>query len=149
MKVLAGGLLSTDLHAAVVFCRRMNNSAALVKRMRERLFDVDILTGFTSHDHGDSVPMVRGGDDHCLDVLIVEESAKVLEALGLAIGKFESAVQIGYEGIGNGDGIDLAGSQKIFQVELTHSAGADQTDANAVGGSQDALSEWPSRSGNA
>src|SRR5713101_444665 len=114
--------------------------------MRERLFDVDILTGFTSHDHGDGVPMIRGGDDHRLDIFIVENGAKVLEAFGLAVGQFESSVQIGNERISDGDGINLAGSQEILQVVLTHSTGADQADANAVVGSQYSPREWPSGS---
>src|SRR6266568_8482800 len=114
--------------------------------MRERLFDINILTGFTSHDHGDGVPMVRSGDDHSLDIFIVENGAKVFEAFGLAVGKLESAVQVRHERIGDGDGIDLAGSQKILQVVLTHSAGADEADANTIIGAQNSPCEWPCRS---
>src|SRR6266851_9637079 len=114
--------------------------------MRERLFDVDILARFASHDHGDGVPMIRSRDDHRLDIFIVENGAKVLEAFGLAVGQFESSVQIGNERISDGDGINLAGSQEILQVVLTHSAGADQTDANAIVGPQYSPSEWPRRS---
>src|SRR6266567_3792277 len=113
--------------------------------MRERLFDVNILAGFTSHDHGDGVPMVRSGDNYRLDVLVVENGAKVLEAFGFAVSKLESAVQVRHERIGYGNGIDLAGSQKILQVVLTHSAGANQADANPIICAQNRPCERPSR----
>src|SRR5438552_6176743 len=87
--------------------------------------------------------MVRSGDDYRLDILVVEDGAKILEALGFAVGQFESAIQIGLEGIGNGDGVDLAGAEEVPQVELTHSAGADQAHADAVVGSQNAAGKRP------
>src|SRR5205814_1626507 len=89
--------------------------------------------------------MVRGGDDYRLDVLVVEDGAKILEALGLAVGQFESAIQIGLEGIGDGDGVDLAGAEEVPQVELTHSTGTDQAHSDAVVGPKDAASERSGR----
>ncbi len=80
---------------------------------------------------------------------MVEDSAKILVAFGLSVGEFESAVQIGLERIGDGDGIDLTGAEEVFQVELTHSTGADQAHANPVVGSQDALRDRASRSDDA
>jgi hypothetical protein len=53
------------------------------------------------------------------------------------------------ERIGDGDGIDLAGAEKVPQIELTHSTGANQTNANPVVGPQDAPRDRASRSNNA
>ncbi len=80
---------------------------------------------------------------------MVEDSAKILVAFGLSVGEFESAVQIGLERVGDGDGIDLAGAEEVLQVELAHSTGADQAHANPVVGPQDALRERASGSDHA
>src|SRR5258708_36495527 len=90
--------------------------------------------------------MVRSGDNHCLDIFVVEDGAKILVAFGLPVGQLESAVQIGNEGIGNGDSIDLASSQKIPKIELTHTACANQAHPNTIIGPQDRAREWPTRS---
>src|SRR5882724_1564742 len=148
LKMFARALLRAHLYDAVVFCGCLDHFAALGERVREGFFDINILAGFASHDHGDGVPMVGGGNDYCLDVLVVEDGAKIFVAFGLAVGQVDSAVQIGLEGIGDGDGIDLAGAKEVLQVELTHSACANQAHGNPVVGPQDTLSEWSGRSGN-
>ena len=149
LKVFARALLRADLHHAVVLRRRLDHLAALGQSMRKRFFDVNILAGFASHDHRDGVPMVGGRDDHRLYVLTVEDGAKILEAFCFPVRKLESAVEIGYERIGDSDDIDLVGFLEIAQVELTHSTGADQAHANPVVGPQDALRDWPSGSDHA
>src|SRR2546421_9749628 len=87
--------------------------------------------------------MVRGGDDYRLDILVVEDGAKILEALGLAVGQFESTIQIGLEGIGNGHCVELDGAEEVLQVELTHYAGADQAHADSLGFLQNAVGIRP------
>src|SRR5207249_2771918 len=93
--------------------------------------------------------MVRGGDDYRLDVLVVEDGAKILEALGLAVGQFESAVQIGLEGIGDGDGVDLAGAGQPPRTKFTHPPGADQASAEAVVAPKDAARKRSGRGNHA
>src|SRR2546422_5172408 len=66
--------------------------------------------------------------------------AKVFVAFGLPVGELESAVQIGLERIGDGDGIDLAGAEEVLQVELTHSTGADRSEERRVG--KECRSRW-------
>src|SRR5439155_22894413 len=149
LKMFARALLRADLHHAVVFCRRLDHSAALGQRMRERLFDINILASFASHDHGDGVPVIRGGDDHRLYVLVVEDGAKILVPFGLPVGELKSPVQIGLERICDGDGNELAGQEKVDEVELTHSASADQAHANPLISRQHALRDRASRSDNA
>ena len=114
LEMFTGTLLGADLHDAVVFRHSLHHLAALGQRVRERLFDIDILARFAGHDHGDGVPMVRGCNDHRLNVFVVEDRAKVFEAFGLSVRKLEAAVQIGYEWIGDGDDIDLISFQEIL-----------------------------------
>jgi len=81
--------------------------------------------------------------------LLSRMARKVFETFGLPVGQLEGPVQIGLERVGDGYGIDLAGPQEVLEVELTHSAGANQAHAYPVIGPQDALRDRPSRGGNA
>ncbi len=50
----------------------------LVDRQRQRLFAIDIFTGFHRVDRDQRVPMVRRGDERRIDIGAIEELAKIL-----------------------------------------------------------------------
>ena len=52
---------------------------------RQRLLAVDILPGLAGEDCGQGVPVVGGGDDHCIHVLAVEDSAEVMDGFGTVL----------------------------------------------------------------
>ena len=57
--------------------RRVDHLTAFVDRQRQRFFAIHILTGITSQDRGNGMPMVGGDHHNGVQVLAVEQSAKV------------------------------------------------------------------------
>ena len=60
---------------------------ALARVVAARLLDVDVLAGRAAEDGGRGVPVVAGGDDQGVDLLVVEDAAEVGDRLrGLGLG---------------------------------------------------------------
>jgi len=66
------------LNDPVVAFRGIDHFSAFHNRNRQRLFHVNIFSRLAGHDRLDSMPMVRRCDDHCIDILAVEQTAKIL-----------------------------------------------------------------------
>jgi len=118
LKVFAGALLGADLHTRLYFAAAWTILRPR-QRVRERLFDVNILACFASHDHGMACNG-QSGDDHRLDVLLSRIARKSC-TFGLAVGELEGAVQIGLERSAMAMASTWAGPEEVLQVGLAHS----------------------------
>ncbi len=63
----------------------LGDNASFVHRVRERLFAVDVLSGFQCGDGGDGVRVVGGTDDDGVERLVVEHLAEVVVLCGFAV----------------------------------------------------------------
>ena len=73
--------LRAHLHHPVVAPRRLDHPTALADGERERLLGIDVLARIAGHDRLEGVPVVGRGDDHGIDVLLVEDPAEILVPL--------------------------------------------------------------------
>src|SRR5262249_19077570 len=73
--------LRAVLHDAVVLAGRLDCDCPLVHVVAGRLLDVDVLAGLAGPDGHQRVPVVRGGDGNCVEFLVIERLADVLDAL--------------------------------------------------------------------
>ena len=76
--------------------------------------------------------MVRRGHDDGVDCLVIENTTKVLVALGPLVGHLEGAVQVKLVRVRNGNHVHLIAPDEVLQVVAALVTGADQPDADAV-----------------
>ncbi len=75
--------LRAVLYDATILTRGLYRDASFVNVVAARLLDVDVLAGLARPNGHERVPVVRRGDRHGIDVLIVERFANVLDLLRL------------------------------------------------------------------
>ena len=80
--VRPGALLRSDLHDALVSLGHVDHPAAFADEQRQRFLDVHVLAGGAGQHGLQGVPVVRRRDHDRLDILVVEQAAKVAVALG-------------------------------------------------------------------
>ncbi len=68
-------LLRTDLANAIVFARRSYRLFAFPLRVRQRLFDVYILTSLHGPNRCEAMPVVRCSNDNCVDLFVIDQLA--------------------------------------------------------------------------
>ena len=144
--------LRAHLHDPVVPPGRLDHPPAFADREREGLLDVDILARVARHDRLDGMPVVGRGDDHRVDVLLVEDAAEILVPLdraaefrqprGDSVGQLlemrmdlvELPVQIRLVDVAKGDDLGVLVSEE--RVEDLHAAvsDADAADAHPIVG---------------
>ena len=73
----AGPVLGADLDHAAVLAGRRHHLLPFPQVVRERLLDVDVLARLAGPDRRQGVPVVRQGDDHRVDALVVEHLANI------------------------------------------------------------------------
>ncbi len=79
-----GAILGTHLDNPAITSRRLDHLPALVDRPAERLLAIDVLARLAGQ-HGDGgVPVVGRGHEHGVDVLAVEDAAKILVGIALS-----------------------------------------------------------------
>ena len=61
--------------------RRVDHQAPLANIVRRGFFDVDMLAGVAAENRRRAVPMIRGGDDNRIHILVVEHSAHITDEL--------------------------------------------------------------------
>src|SRR5439155_15477588 len=97
--------------------------------------DIDIGASFEGGDGGQGVPVVRGADDHDVEVLRLEHRAEVGEGRGAALGAFLDLVGGGAEHlavhVAQGGHFDVGFAHGVAAVDHAVPAAAD--DAEAVG----------------
>src|SRR5207249_9623562 len=78
----AAAVHGPDLDDPAVLAGGLDHLAAFPHGVRGGLLDVDVLAGLHRPDAGQGVPVVRGCDDHRVDVLVVEDAAQVTLVAG-------------------------------------------------------------------
>ena len=107
--MLLAAPLRADLDHAVVLARRLAHLVALVDGLRQRLLDIDVLARLAGQDGGAGVPVVGSGDDHAVDVLVLEHPAKVFnERQLLLLGLADVVPHFGQDGV-----VDVAESLEL------------------------------------
>ena len=71
-------VLGADLDHAAELAGRRHHLLPFPQVVRERLLDVDVLAGLAGPDRRQGVPVVRQGDEHRVDALVVEDFAGVV-----------------------------------------------------------------------
>ena len=132
-----GGRLDADGHHALVLLDRLGHATGLVDRVGHRLLAVDVLLRLAGVDGHLGVPVVGRGDDHGVDVVVLQDLAIVdlgLLAAGLGLGVLAVAVV----DVGHGDDVDelplLLHLEEVADVGLGAAAWAEDGEVDAVVG---------------
>ena len=113
---------------------------ALTHEERQGLFDVDILAGSAGHHGLQGMPVVRSGDDDGLDLLTVEQPAKVAKPLGSTAADLpERYIKSAAMHLGDGRQVGFLLFLKIEEVALANETVADEPDADALIRAHDAF----------
>ena len=102
----ARSALRAHLDHAAVLSGRGHHLPAFPHVVGERLLDVDVLARLAGPDRGQGMPMVGRGDDHGVDVLVVEQFADVAVDGDLDAAVFEQLgfpVDVGAVHVAEGD----------------------------------------------
>src|SRR5215813_14000778 len=69
--------LVAHLHASLMLASGLHQQFALARVVAARLLDVDVFAGRAAEDGGGSVPVIAGGNDEDIDLLVVEDAAEI------------------------------------------------------------------------
>ena len=79
----------------VVLARRVANQLAFVDGLRKRLFDVNVFPRLAGQEGDVGVPMIGGGDNDALDILVVQQVPELLGCAGrLALRFFQVRIDL-------------------------------------------------------
>ena len=128
--LLPGVVLRAHLADAIVLLDGVAHRQALRQVQRHRLLDVEILAGLAGGDGLERVPVRQGGDDHRVEVLVLEHLPVVAVSAAGGLepfdGRFEPVlVHIASRG---DDHVRMRGA--VAQVDPAHVAAADQAEVN-------------------
>jgi len=70
--MLLAALLRAHLHDSLVLVPRLDRERTLADAVAQRLLKVHIFPCLACRDHGEYVPLLIGGNDHCVDVLVLK-----------------------------------------------------------------------------
>ena len=127
--------LRADLHDPLVLARGGQHRLALDHVDADRLLHVDVGPGLDGGDHRQGVPVVGRGDQHDVEVLLLEHLAVVAVGPRLLLRRLPRGDQLGRLGqhplvdVAQRDDLDRRDLDQAEQVALAVPAGADQADA--------------------
>jgi hypothetical protein len=142
-----GGGLDAHGHDPLVAIDGLRHAAGLVDGMSHRLLAVDVLLSLAGVDRLPRVPVVGGGDHHCVDVFAVEQAAIVLGDDVLVVllqaallgRRVEAAADllVAVPDVGDADNVDglaflLLHVEEHFQMLLAAPAGADDAEPDGL-----------------
>jgi len=114
--------------------------------VRGGLLDEDVLAGLAGPDAYEGVPVVGGGIDDYVDILVVEQLPDISEDIDFFVSLvafFDDGVEIGGIDVAEGDDSNAGHLSEGFEVapalapDFDERAQADHSDANVVIGTQD------------
>ncbi len=131
--------MRAHLDHAARLASHLHHLSPFVDRLRERLLAVDVLAGPAGHDRLQRVPVVGRGDQHRVDIRLIEDLAEVTVRGRLAAEQLRvGLLHRGLRDIAHGGDLTVG----VLQEELHHLAapipGADHSQANALVGAQHA-----------
>ena len=104
---------------------------AFARIVAARLLDIDVLAGGAGQDGRRGVPVVAGGDDQDVDVLVVEDPAKIGDGLGSAAVDLANAARRGLHPAAI-DVADISDLDVLQPLEGGGNAGAPAAGAHAA-----------------
>ena len=122
-----------------MLARHLGHPLAFVNEERHRLLDVNVFAGRAGHHGHHGVPMVGRGDDNGLDVLIVEQLAKVAIGLRAAAQLGDAFVHARRVSLGEGHHVGVFLVLEVEDMLRADESVANEADAHAVVGPQDTL----------
>ena len=102
-------VLGADLDHAAVLAGRRHHLLPFPQVVRERLLDVDVLARLAGPDRRQGMPVVRQGDDHRVDALVVEDFAGVVirgDLPPVVTGRLDFAIEVRLVGVAERDDLD-------------------------------------------
>ena len=134
-QVRRAAALRADLHDALVLARGGEHGLALDHVHADRLLHVDVGAGLDGRDHRQGVPVVGRGDQHDVEVLLLEHLAVVAVGARLLLRGLARGDHLGGLGqhllvhVAQRDDLDRRDLDQAEQVALAVPAAADQADA--------------------
>lgn len=130
--VNAASLLRAHLDDAVVAVSSVRHPAALAHEKRHGLFNIYVLARLASEDGNQRVPVVGGGNNDRLNVLIVQKAAEVAIAFRLRPAHGDALAHSRLITVGEGDNIHIRLIFEIVNVLVADESKADEADLHAV-----------------
>jgi hypothetical protein len=128
------------LDDAVVFARGLDELAALGNVVATRLLDVHVLARLTGPDGQQRVPVVGSGDRNDVQVLVIQNRAEVLNAMGRVaaalLHRFATGCKQPGVGIDQICNLDVLHPAEGLDVRRAPAVDAGHGDANAIVGAQ-------------
>ena len=134
-EVRRAAALRADLHDPLVLAGRGQHGLALDHVHADRLLHVDVGAGLDGRDHRQGVPVVGRGDQHDVEVLLLEHLAVVAVGARLLLRRLARGDHLGGLGqhplvdVAQRDDLDRRHLDQAEQVALAVPAAADQADA--------------------
>ena len=128
-----GTTLRSGLAHLVVFARGVDDLPALPDVVRHRLFEIDILARLHGPYRGEGVPVIRRGDGHHVNILVLQQLSDVRVTLDRLAGVgalLRFAVQNGVVHVAQRHEADAGEFAKALDVILAASAKADHGHAD-------------------
>ena len=134
-----GTALRAHLDHAAMLAGGGDHLPAFPEVVAERLFHVDVLARLTGPDGCQGVPMIRQGDDHRVDILVVQQLTDVVVGGNAGAAFFHGrsfTIEVGTVYIAKGD--NPGAGDLADRVDKLVSAAADATDGIDVAQAHDA-----------
>ena len=122
-----------DLHGvlAAVFLERGAHALGVVHGERHGLFLVDMLAGGDGGGEVLAMQVLRGGDQHRVDVLVVQQVAIVEVSLGVGRDLLD-VFQAARVDVGGADAFHVLAGQRLLQDFGAAGAGTDDAEADTL-----------------
>ncbi len=132
-------LLCAHLHDAFVAPRGRDHPFAFVDEKGHGLLDVDVLAGGAGEDGHERVPMIGGGNNDRLQVLVLVHLAKVAIAFGLGAEFFKALFEARLMGVAHGSHVHVLLVLEVGDVLASDETKADEPHLYTVVSSQNSL----------
>src|SRR6266496_595164 len=121
-----------------MFFAGLEHGATFIDGFGEGFFDINIFACLASHHGWESVPMIGSGNQHGIDVLAIQDAAKVFNGVrlpaALLLTNLGCFAEHGVIDIANHRAIEFRVEKKTLEVPAPHSATADEAEPNLLAG---------------
>ena len=139
LEVRSGPLLCADLHDTVRLSHDLKRLHHRLEGVRERLLEVDVLTGIDGVDEHRTVPVIRRRDQHGVDIVSLEQLPVVLGRRDRSTGlgrrhNLHALVEVVFADVADRDELGVRLPQEQAHDVPATAAGSDEREANPVVG---------------
>ena len=133
--VLGGVMLGADLADAVVFLDGVADGQAFGQVQRHRLLQVDVLAGFAGRDGLQGMPMRGRGNDHGVELLVLQQLAVILEIPCTSFCNARAPVSRRFSSASQAAVTTTSGyCAQLLRLDLPHVAAADDAEPDPLTG---------------